>query len=279
MRFAPFISGLALCAALAPFGAAAAPNYSRIELLGAAAGLGNGGPLLLGVRIEPRPGWKTYWRAPGESGLPPVFTFRVHDNADQPQILWPAPKRLMLQGLESYGYDGPVIFPFYVRPQDASKQIQLEVQVDYAVCLDICVPEQAVLHLILPPGAAHATPDREALQAALARVPHQQHEKSPYRIQTAYVQQNGAQAILVVQAEARQGFSAPDMFADGPADLLFAAPQISYLSNRRQADFRLAVTQLDPAQPLIGQTVTLTLADGEIAVEKQVKLAEQVRTE
>lgn len=279
MRFMPFIIGLAFCAALASFRAMAAPNYSHTELLGASAALGEGGPILLGVRIEPRHGWKTYWRSPGESGLPPVFTFRAHDNTDQPQIKWPAPKRLHLQGQESYGYDGPVIFLFYVQPHDATKPVKLEIQVDYAVCKDICVPEQVALHLILPPGLANATPDRDALQAALARVPRQQDKNSQPRIGAAYVQKNGAQTVLLVKAEASQGFNMPDLFADGPADLLFSAPQVSYLSGRQQAAFSLAVTQLDPAQPVIGQTITLTLTDGEIAVEKQVKLAEQERTE
>ena len=274
MRFMPFIIGLAFCAALASFRAMAAPNYSHIELLGASSALGDGRPILLGVRIELRQGWKTYWRSPGESGLPPVFTFRAHDNTDRPQIKWPAPKRLHLQGQESYGYDGPVIFLFYVQPHDATKPVKLEIQVDYAVCKDICAPEQAVLRLTLPPGLANATPDRDALQAALARVPRQQDENSQPRIGAAHVQKNGAQTILLVKAEASQGFNIPDLFADGPADLLFSAPQVSYLSGRHQATFSLAVTQLDPAQPVIGQTITLTLADGEIAVEKQVKLAE-----
>jgi len=88
------------------------------------------------------------------------------------------------------------------------------------------------------------------------------------------VQKNGAQTILLVKAEASQGFNIPDLFADGSADLLFSAPQVSYSSGRHQAVFSLAVTQLDPARSVIGQTITLTLADGEIAVEKQVKLAE-----
>jgi len=235
--------------------------------------------MLVGLRIEPRPGWKTYWRAPGESGLPPVFTFRVHDNTALPQIKWPAPKRLSLQGLESYGYDGPVIFPFYIRPQDPAKPVQLEIQVDYAVCQDICVPEQATLHLTLPPGPANATPEHDALRKALGRVPRYQDEHSPYRIHEVYLHKDREQIVLLVKAEATRGFSTPDMFADGPADLLFAAPKISYKNDKRLAVFSLAVTQLDPAQPVFGQTVTLTLSDGKFAIEKQVQLAEQARTE
>lgn len=279
MRFIPSIIYVASCAVLLSFGAMAAPGYSHIELLGASAGLGDGRPILLGIRIEPRQGWKTYWRSPGESGLPPVFTFHTHDNADQPQIKWPAPKRLYLQGLESYGYDGPVIFPFFVQPLDAAKSVKLEVQVDYAVCKDICVPEREVLHLSLPPGPANVTTDQDVLQAALARVPRQQDENSQPRISTAHALQNGAQTILRVTAEASQGFTSPDMFADGPADLLFAAPQTRFSSGKHQVIFSLDITNLDPARPVMGQTLTLTLVDGEIAVEKQVKLAEPARTE
>ncbi len=278
MRALIFICVLVFCAFQIASGVGA-PNYSRIELLSGVTALGDGGPILLGIRIEPRPGWKTYWRAPGESGLPPVFTFRAHDNMDAPQIKWPAPKRLILQGLESYGYDGPVIFPFYVQPHNIAAPARLEVQIDYAVCMDICVPEQAALRLVLLPGAAKATNDTAALQVAAARVPRLQNENSQPRINTAQVQKNGTKTFLLVEAEAANGFGAPDLFADGPSDLLFGPPQISYRDGKLKAAFIMSITPLDPAIQIIGQTVTLTLTDREIALEKQAKLAEQAQTE
>lgn len=277
-RLAAWLGGFVLFALLLP-SAGIAQNYSRIELMQASTGLGDGQPLLLGIRIEPRPGWKTYWRAPGESGLPPVFTFRVHDNMDVPEIKWPAPKRLMLQGLESYGYDGPVIFPFHVQPRDTTRPIQIEVQVDYAVCMDICVPEQAVLKLSLQPGPYGATAQGDALLAALARVPVQQTEDSFVHIETVITGRNDKQVFLQVQASSASGFKKPDLFADGAAELLFGAPDIDYSSGRRQAVLRLLLVQLDPGQPINGQTITLTLVDGDFAIEKQVKLADPVRTE
>lgn len=271
---------VSFAAGLAPDCGAAAPNYSRIELMQGATGLGDGSPLLLGIRIEPRPGWKTYWRAPGESGLPPVFTFLAHDNMAKPDIRWPAPKRLRLQGQESYGYDGPVIFPFYVQPQDAARPARLAIQVDYAVCLDICVPEQALLDVTLAPGASAASPRLAALQAALASVPRQQDENSPRRVIAAYVMQNGANPELRVEAEASQPFGPhADLFVDGVQDFIFSAPGISYSKDRRKASIRLGVLALDPSKALGGQTVVLTLTDGESAIEAQVKLAQQPGTE
>jgi len=273
------IYGATLCVLLASTGAYAEPAYSHINLIAASAGLGEGQPLLLGIRIEPRPGWKTYWRAAGESGLPPVFTFLATENTGIPEIRWPAPRRLLVQGQESYGYEGPVIFPFYVQPLNASLQVRLEVRVEYAVCMDICVPEQAEMKITLLPGPSRATTEKGALQAALSRIPAQEGAESFARIQDAFLELNGAQFNLHVAASSSHGFGRPDMFADGPANLIFGRPQILYGENNHQAAFSLPVIQLDPGQSVPGQTVTLTLVDGEFAVEKQVKLAERARTE
>lgn len=279
MRHALLLYGAIMCVTLAGAGAGAEPAYSNIALIAASSGVGDGRPLLFGIRIEPRPGWKTYWRAAGESGLPPVFTFLATENTGKPEIRWPAPRRLLAQGQESYGYEGPVIFPFYVRPLNASLQVHLEVRVEYAVCMDICVPEQAELQIILLPGPLRATPGKEALQAALSRIPAQEGAESFARIQDAYLELNGAQLNLHVAASSLQGFRRPDIFADGPANLIFGRPQILFGENNHQAAFSLPVIQLDPGRLLPGQTVTLTLVDGEFAVEKQVKLAERARTE
>lgn len=280
MRRLSDIAGLLLGAfALLAQSVSAEPAYSRIELLSASTMLGNGQPVLLGVSIQPQPGWKTYWRAPGESGLPPAFLFKVHENTALPQIKWPAPKRLTLQGLESYGYDGPVIFPFYMAPKDAAKPARIELQVDYAVCKDVCVPEQAVLSLEIPPGAATASRDHARLLASLQQVPRASDDAGAHRILTSHIARTNGKVELYVAAYAKAGFKAPDLFVDGAPDLMFSAPRITYSLEQHRAMFSLGVTSLNPAQPILGQTVTLTLVDREFALEKQVKLAERARTE
>lgn len=279
MRLARLTCGFVLCLALIPMRAHAEPNYSRIALINASAGLGGGQPILFGIRIEPRAGWKTYWRAPGENGLPPVFEFIVHDNAAKPVIKWPAPRRILVQGRESYGYDGPVIFPFFVLPQNAALPVSLVVRVDYAVCMDICVPEQAELKIMLPPGPAHATAENAALQAALSRVPVLEGADSFARITGVALAQNRGRASLRVEASARHGFVRPDLFADGQEDLLFEPPEIIYRDERKSATFKVPVVLLDRGRQIAGRTITLTLVDGEISMEKQVKLAQQSRTE
>jgi suppressor for copper-sensitivity B len=71
----------------------------------------------------------------------------------------------------------------------------------------------------------------------------------------------------------------PDLFADGQEDLLFGPPEIIYGDERKSATFKVPVVQLDPGSQIAGRTITLTLVDGEFAMEKQVKLAQQSRTE
>ena len=77
--------------------------------------------LRAGVEIKLQPGWKTYWRYPGDSGVPPVFDFAASDNVKSATVLWPAPVRFADGGGNSIGYKGDVIFPLRIVPRDAGQ--------------------------------------------------------------------------------------------------------------------------------------------------------------
>jgi len=246
-------------------------QYSRIQLQSAASAVGNGEAVLLGIMIETRPHWKTYWRAAGEAGLPPRFEWRT-GNASAPQLLWPAPERFAVAGIESYGYTGRVVFPVRVQPQDPSLPLQIEVNVDFAVCLDICVPQQAALSLTLAPGPSAPTASAGQIAAALARIPAPQDATSQPRIEAAHLEVRGGASSLRVLARSQQPFARPELFVDGADDFLFSAPVVSFNAGRREAEFILQIRALDPEQTLQGARLTLTLADGNRAVEHQVIL-------
>lgn len=246
-------------------------QYSRIQLLSASSAVGDGKAVLLGIVIETRPHWKTYWRAAGEAGLPPHFEWRT-GNASAPQLLWPAPERFAVAGVESYGYTERVVFPVWVQPRDPSLPLLIEVSVDFAVCLDICVPQQAALSLTLAPGPSAPTVSAGQIAAALARIPAPQDATSQPRIEAAHLEMRPGASSLHVLARSQRPFAQPELFVDGADDFLFSAPAVSFNAGRREAEFILQIHTLDPEQTLQGARLTLTLVDGNRAVEHRVIL-------
>ncbi len=115
------------------------------------------------------PGSHTYWKMPGEAGVPPVFSFNGSDNVKQADVLYPVPKRITEEGLDAFGYTGQVVFPVSVSPIDPSKASTLHVDVTYAVCNQICIPGHGQAELKLQPRGTGTSPD--LVQAALMQVP------------------------------------------------------------------------------------------------------------
>ena len=129
-----------------------------------------GGGDLAGFEIALAPGAITYWRDPGDAGLPPTLDFSLSDNVASVEQEFPAPKRIKeADGGEAFGYDGGVVFPLRVKPRDPTKPVTLKLNADFAVCEKVCLPAKARLELKLP--SAQASPHASAIDAALAGVP------------------------------------------------------------------------------------------------------------
>lgn len=140
-------------------------------------------PGLTGVRILPgwtqsdksrigalefqlQPGWKTYWRNPGDSGLPPVFDWSGSDNLGNIVLHWPAPQAIPSGDGTALGYHDRLVLPFTARPADPGKPVDLAVTVDFGLCETICVPA----HVVLRAGMPGSAPD-PAILAAMDKVP------------------------------------------------------------------------------------------------------------
>ena len=100
------------------------------------------------------PGWKTYWRYPGNSGIPPRFDFTGSQNVKSVTVRYPAPQRLTDESGTTIGYKHDVVFPLDVVKEDAGKPATLRVKIDYGVCSKICEPADSTVELTLGgPGA------------------------------------------------------------------------------------------------------------------------------
>src|SRR5215475_8060285 len=87
-----------------------------------------------GVEIKLNPGWKTYWRYPGDSGVPPRFDFAGSQNVKSIEVAWPAPHGLADDSGTSIGYKNGVIFPLRVVPENRGRPVLLRVKLEYGVC-------------------------------------------------------------------------------------------------------------------------------------------------
>src|SRR6476620_10293628 len=138
---------------------------SAARLIAAQAHNESGGRMFrAGVEIKLKEGWHTYWRYPGDSGVPPVLDFSRSQNVKTVTVLYPAPMRFPDgAGGNSIGYKGVVVLPLHVVAEDAGKPVTLNLKLDYAVCEKLCVPAEAKLELLLT-GAANT--NDAALSAA-----------------------------------------------------------------------------------------------------------------
>jgi len=109
----------------------------------------------LSIRLAP--GWKTYWRTPGASGIPPVFDWAASENVEDVTVAFPVPKVFKLNGLTSVGYTDQVIFPLAVRPSNSDEDISLRGQLLIGVCEEICVPMEFELTATLQADASRRT--------------------------------------------------------------------------------------------------------------------------
>jgi len=110
-------------------------TYSSVRLI---AGSRSGNVLLGGIGFQLQPGWKTYWRTPGDSGVPPRIDFSKSDNIDSVKILWPVPMKFPDgNGGFSYGYQKQAILPLRIVAKDGKKPVTLRAAIKYEDAIEI----------------------------------------------------------------------------------------------------------------------------------------------
>src|ERR1700733_14057212 len=120
--------------------------HSAVRLL---AGSRSGAVLLGGVAIQLQPGWKTYWRTPGDSGVPPRFDFSKSENIEAVTVMWPAPMKFDDgAGGTALGYTQQVVLPLRIVAKNADKPLTLRAAINYAVCEKLCIPVDANAELV-----------------------------------------------------------------------------------------------------------------------------------
>ncbi|NQW51946.1 MAG: thioredoxin family protein [Rhodospirillales bacterium] len=130
----------------------------RSELVSEVATVKPGEPFWVGLRQTIRPKWHTYWKNPGESGLPTEISWKLSEGAKADPIVWPAPTLFDIGGVTNYGFkDEAMLLVRITPPADLAGPLTLAAEANWLVCEDVCIPEEGKFELVLPSGTA-ATP-------------------------------------------------------------------------------------------------------------------------
>jgi DsbC/DsbD-like thiol-disulfide interchange protein len=255
------------------------PN-ARARLVAGPPAVISGKSYLAGVEVTLGDGWKTYWRMPGDAGVPPSFDWSGSTNVASAKVLYPSPVRMSEPAAETVGYKHSVLFPVEVVPKDPSRPVALALSMEFGVCREICIPAEAKFSLALSPGAMDGAPSAEIL-AALDKVPRpkaSRHIDDPQVTRSMAFLEGGTPHLVVVARFPR---------GDGGADLFIEAPDGLYVPMARrmpeagsggearlEADaagglvrFEVDLSRTGNAAELRGKTLRLTLVSDAGAAE------------
>ncbi len=244
--------------------------HTAARLIAGSALKSDGAALLrAGVEIRLDPGWKTYWRDPGDSGVPPTFDFSGSENVKSVTVEWPAPERFPDgAGGNSIGYVDHVILPLRIAPANAAKQTSLNLKLGYAICGNLCVPVETRLKLALSVDGAEAT----ALEKAELRVPRRVAlgptggPGKGLAILAVHREPGDAHERVVVDIAAPAG-KPVDLFVEGPTpdwSLPLPEPAGGDGATRR---FSFELDGLPPDAHADGATLTFTAVSPDDAIE------------
>jgi DsbC/DsbD-like thiol-disulfide interchange protein len=224
--------------------------------------------LRAGIEIKMQPGWHSYWRYPGDSGVPPRFDFSGSDNVATVKVLYPAPHAFRDEAGTTIGYKDNVIFPLRVSARQQDKPVTLRVKVDYAVCAKLCVPVEANAELTLAAAGA----DNAALAAAEAHVP-QPISALDAGLSARRANDDKRKPLVVVDLAAPAG-EPIEMFVEGPtAEWALPIPKPARGAPAGHQHFGFELDGLPPGiDPKGPFELTFTIVKGSHATEVKTHL-------
>jgi len=224
-----------------------------------------------GIEIRLAPGWKTYWRYPGDSGVPPRFDFAGSQNVKSVEILWPAPHRFSDESGITIGYKDDVIFPLRIVPQDAARPVLLRLKADYAVCEKICIPAEGRAELVLD-GRRSELAQRLAAFEALVPKRARLGDGAPLAVRAVQRDTSGDRSRVIVDVAAPAD-GPVDLFAEGPTpDWALPVPEPATGAPAGLQRFAFALDGLPPGARADGALLTFTLVAPSGAVEVSTHL-------
>lgn len=239
-------------------------THSSLRLL---AGSRSGPVLMGGIEIQLQPGWKTYWRYPGDSGVPPRFDFSKSENVESVTPLFPAPKAFSDgSGGTSFGYHKHLVLPLRIIPKNPNEPVLLRASIDYAICEKLCLPIEASTELTF---ASTASAQDSAITSALGKVPKPVATSDTSSIALRSFKREGK----IVTVDFVTSATGLELFAEGPtSDWALPVPKTVAVSETGIVRFSFELDGMPSGVQPEGAALKLTVVGNDSAFEYNVRL-------
>jgi DsbC/DsbD-like thiol-disulfide interchange protein len=242
--------------------------HSALRLI---SGGGQNGRYMAAIALRLKPGFKTYWRHPGDSGVPPVFRFEGSGNLASAQVHFPPPQRFDDgAGGVSFGYlEQDLILPVSLAAKDPAKPVRLKLQADYAVCEKLCFPASGAAELDFTTAGARGFAD--VIDKVMALVPRKTGLGEGGLLQVAGLRRGEGAEHFFIDVRS-PGPEKPALFIEGDPPWLLDAKAYTPATDGKPARFAVQVIERDKTPDCTGADLTLTLVSGRQAIEVQARL-------
>ena len=189
--------------------------------------------IVIGLEYQMEPGWKTYWKSPGDGGFAQNISWKNSSNINNIKILWPTPIEFEILGLNSLGYQDKVIFPLEIEIENELQDIILDLHINYLICKEVCIPGDARIFLDIPAGEKKITDNYFYVEQALSKLPEKDFSRSYLKNINANVFEGDKLSTIQLQIESEKSFFNPEIFLHTPFGLPVVQNTISYSANNK----------------------------------------------
>lgn len=232
------------------------PQPFKVSLI---SGGQEGGVWQAGILVELGPGWKTYWRMPGDSGIPPQFDWAGSQNSAAIEVGFPVPGRFNDAAGETVGYHDQVVFPVFVKPEKLDAAVSLELNMFFAVCKDVCIPAKAKAQAALSASATNPLLDEWRKRLPRLATAGETPFVTAVRFET---RENRPMLVVTLMGQAQ------DIFVESETSAYFEKPRFDSATGEAW----LPIANLKDTAKLRGVPLKLTLSTGDSGIEQTLTI-------
>ena len=244
-------------------------DNSQVRLV---AGADDAGKFRAGLGIQLDDGWDTYWRTPGDAGLPVAIDTTGSTNLKSASILWPTPQRSIKFGnLETFIYMHSIMFPLVLEAENSAEPIHVKMKVKYAACKEICTFLSHDFELDLATDKKLSAEETKLLNDADATLSTPMDKQTDLAITSTALDHDATH--IQIEATSVKGFDKPDLLAEGGTAFRFSEVDATLSEGNKKAVILAPVQPMLSDQTIIGKEITFTLVDHRHGVEWKSTLA------